>query len=449
MGDCGINIRSGTVTLGDSSSPNNVSKRFELGTSVASAQSSAALTYLSALSSVFAEATMPDADISYSFGDILKKSISAPTPPSPSIDTSGEPTVGELISIAVPTVTIPSYTVIEPGIVDLGYDEAAYYSDIQDALMVALVNFIENGGTGIDADTEAALWERGRERQAILNGSLYSEASAHIASKGYNLPACILTGLLSESLLEQNRADVQLENEILIEQARLTRAQSDYSIKAAITFEGQEKTHFNNIANRTLDCAKAAVQVIIDLYLTKLDAYIVKLEAARVSAEIAKIQAGAVAATNENTVNIYKADIEGYKVRLQAEIGIAETIAKIYGFKVMAYEIEAKTAMLDLDVQIKKYQGGIDQAKNETVLSLKEAEMVIQEYLGSLQLTAASGLAKGRVYTQWLAAALGMANASASLGESVTRAATCTDSSTGTKIRSDSYSDIHRYDHEG
>lgn len=446
MSDCPINIRSGLVTLGDSSSPNYVSKRFELGKSIASAQSSAALAYLSALSSVFAEAVMPDADISYSFGNILQKSISAPAPPSPSIDTSGEPTVGELISITVPTITIPPYTVIEPGEIDLGYNEASYYSDIQNALMAALVDFIENGGTGIDADTEDALWERGRERQIVLNENLYNEANNHIASKGYNLPACILTGLLSESLTEQNRADIQLEHEILIEQARLTRVQSDYSIQAAIAFEGQEKVHFNNIANRTLDAAKTAVQVVIDLYLVKLNAYITKVEAARVEAEIAKIQANAVAATNENTVNVYKADIEGYRAKLQAEIGIAETIAKIYGFEVMAYETEAKTAMLSLDAQIKEYQGRIDQAKNETVLSLKEAEMMISEYLGSLQLTATSTLTKGRIYSQWLAAALGMANASASLGESVTRAATCTDSSIGASARSDSYSDIHRYD---
>ena len=449
MGDCNLNVRSGSVTLGGSPSDSHVAERFNLGSSIASGQSSAASNYLNALKSIFADAEMPDADIPYNFGNIQQKSITAPTPPSPSIDTSGEPTIGELINITIPTITIPPYTVIEPGEVDIGYDEAAYNSDIQNALTTALVDFIENGGTGIDADIEDALWERGRERQVTLNDKVYNEANNYLASKGYNLPACILTGLLSESLAEQNRANEHLEYEILIEQARLTRAQSDYSIHAAITLEGQEKEHFNNIANRTLDCAKAAVQVVINLYFTKLDAYIIKVEAARLSAGIAKVQADAVAAANENTVNVYRADIEGYKAKLEAEIGIAETLAKIYGFEVMGYEVKAKTAMLSLDAQIKEYQGRIDQAKNETALSLKEAEMAIQEYLGKLQLTVASGLAEGRVYSQWLAAALGMANASASLGKSVSRAATCTDSYTGASSRSDSYSEIHRYDHEG
>lgn len=445
MADCPIRIRSGSVTQGDSSSPNYVSERFNLGGSIASAQSSTGIAYLNALSSVFADATMPDMDISYDFGSILKKSISPPVSPDLSVDTGEAPTMGGLISISVPTITIPPYTVIEPAIVGIGYNEATYQSDIQDALIAALVEFIENGGTGINADVEAALWERGRGRQAVLNERLHSEANNYMASRGYTLPARVLTGLLSESLLEQNRADTQLEYEILIEQDRLERAQSDYSIHAGVTLEGQEKEHFNNIANRTLDCAKAAVQVIIDLYLAKLDAYVLKVEAARISAGIAKVQADAVAAENENVIDVYKADIEGYKAKLEVEIGLVEALAKVYGFEVMGYETEAKAAMLDLDAQVKEYQGRVDQAKNETALSLQEAEMAIQSYLGELQLTATTNSAKGRIYAQWLAAALGMANASASLGESVSRAATCTDSYSETNAKSSRYAEIHSY----
>lgn len=449
MGDCPVYVRTGNVTLGDSPSGGDVSERFNLGASIASTQSAAAISYLKALSSVFADATMPDTNIPYDFGSISQMPISPPEVPVLSVDPVESPTMGELISISIPTITIPPYTVIEPDTVDIGYNEATYQSDIQDALIAALVEFIENGGTGINVDIEAALWERGRGRQAVLNERLHNEANNYMASRGYNLPACVLTGLLSESLLEQNRADVQLEYEISIEQARLERAQSDYSIHAGVTLEGQEKEHFNNIANRTLDCAKAAVQVIIDLYLAKLDAYIIKVEAARVSAGIAKVQADAVAASNENVIDVYKADIEGYKAKLEVETGIAEAIAKVYGFEVMGYEAEAKAAMLDLDAQVKEYQGRIDQAKNETALSLQEAEMAIQSYLGALQLTTTTKSAEGRIYAQWLAAALGMANASASLGESVSRAATCTESYTGTNARSDRFSEIHSYNETG
>lgn len=443
----------GTITMGVNETTTLVTERFELAEQVAIDQIALAETYLSSLSTLFANAVMPDSDIVYDFqnitldSDLTSNRPEAPTDEEMSIDVPADPVVGTLATISIPTITIPIYDLVEPGATELGYTEATYNSDLQTALKIALIDFIENGGTGLGADVEDALWERGRARQEILNERVYDEANEFFASRGYTIPSGALGGRLTEAIAEQTRADAQLNFEILIEQARLARAQSEHTMNASLMLEGQDKEQFNNIANRTLEAAKVAVQVIIDLYNARVAAFISKMESTKLIVEAEKLKVDAAVAANRGIIDIYTADIDGFKTKLAAEIGIVEAIAKVYGYKIAGYEADAKVAALDLDAQIKTYQAKIDQANNQTTLSLKEAEMTIQSYLGALQLTADSIKASGNISAQIAAAALSAVNASASLGDSVSRQASSNESDVDTTSDSESFAEIHTYHH--
>lgn len=443
----------GTITMGVNETTTLVTERFELAEQVAVDQIALAETYLSSLSTLFANAVMPDSDIVYDSQDITLDSDltsnrpEAPTDEEMSIDVPADPVMGTLATISIPTITIPSYDLVEPGATELGYTEATYNSDLQAALKTVLIAFIEDGGTGLGATVEDALWERGRDRQTILNERTYDEANEFFASRGYTIPAGALSGRLTEALAEQTRADAQLNYEITIEQARLARAQSEYTMTAGLGLEGQEKEHFNNVANRTLEAAKVAVQVIVDIYNARVTAYVAKVEGSKLTVEAEKIKVDAAVAANRGIIDAYTADIDGFKAKLTAELGIVESIAKVYGFKIAGYEADAKVAALDLDAQIKTYQAKIDQANNQTTLTLKEAELTIQSYLGALQLTADAIKASGNISAQVAAAALSAVNASASLGDSVSRQASSSESDVDTTSDSTSYSEIHKYDH--
>ena len=442
----------GTISMGTNETTTLVTERFELAEQVAIDQIALAETYLASLSSLFADAVMPDSDIVYDFqnitldSDLTSNRPEAPSAAEMSIDVPADPVMGALLTISIPTITIPTYDLVEPGATELGYTEAAYNSDLQAALKTALIDFIENGGTGLGEDVEDALWERGRSRQELLNEKVYDEANEFFASRGYTIPPGALGGRLTEALAEQTRADAQLNFEILIEQARLARAQSEYTMNASLTLEGQDKEQFNNIANRTLEAAKVAVQVIIDLYNARVTAYVAKIEGSKLTVEAEKIKVDAAVAANRGMIDVYTADIDGFKAKLAAEIGIVEAIAKVYGYKIAGYEADARVAALDLDAQIKTYQAKIDQANNQTTLSLKEAELTIQSYLGALQLTSDAIKAGGNISSQIAASALSAVNASASLGDSVSRAASSSESDIDTTSDSTSYAEIHRYD---
>lgn len=443
----------GTITMGVNETTTLVTERFELAEQVAIDQIALAETYLASLSTLFANAVMPDSDIVYDFQDITLDSDltsnrpEAPTDEEMSIDVPADPIIGTLMTISIPTITIPTYDLVEPGVTELGYTEATYNSDLQAALKTALIDFIENGGTGLGADVEDALWERGRARQQILNERVYDEANEFFASRGYTIPAGALSGRLTEALAEQTRADAQLNFEIMIEQARLARAQSEHTINASLALEGQDKEQFNAIANRTLEAAKVAVQVILDLYNARVAAFISKMESTKLIVEAEKLKVDAAVAANRGIIDIYTADIDGFKAKLAAEIGIVEAIAKVYGYKIAGYEADARVAALDLDAQIKTYQAKIDQANNQTTLTLKEAELTIQSYLGALQLTSDAIKASGNISAQIAAAALSAVNASASLGDSVTRSASSNESDIDTDSDSESYAEIHTYQH--
>ena len=436
----------GDIPMGDNEAALLVKERFELAEQLAIDQVDLAQTYLTALSTLFADAVMPEFDIPYNFKDITLDS-DFPSPPErpapPSIDVPPDPVLGSLHTISIPTITIPTYDLVEPDTVEILFNEPVYYSALQDVLKPALIAFVRDGGTGLGSDVEDALWERGRNKQAILNERVYDEASEFFASKNYTIPPGALGGRLTEALAEQTRADAQLNFEILIEQARLARAQSEYTMGTALTLEGQDKEQFNNVANRALDYAKAAAQVIIDFYTAKVQAFVAKYQGIKLMVEAEKLKVDAVTAANKGIVDIYVAEIEGFKSKLQAEVAIIEAIAKIYGYQIAGYKAEAEVAAMDLDAQIKVYQAKIDQASNQTTLVLKEAEMLIQAFLGALHLTSDAIKASGNISAQIAASALSAVNASANLGDRTTRTA----HKSSNKHTSNSCSEVHRYDH--
>ena len=370
-----------------------------------------------------------------------------PSPPSITISSGDAPVMGELNSFSMPTITIPPYTVTEPGAIELDYDEAVYQSAIQDALKVALLEYLNNGGTGLGIDVEAALWERKRGERDLLNEKAYSEAEEFIASKNYCMPAGALNGLRTGILAEQTRADTEINLAIAVEQARLARGQSEHTMSMSIAFEGLEKKQFNDVANRTLECAKVTAKVIIDLYLAKMQGYVRQLEAARISVEAKGAAVKTTAAINKATVEAFKANVKAYEAKLLVEVGIVEAYAKLFGFEISGCVACARIASLDLSAQIKEYQNGIDHANNETALSLRESEIAISAYLKAAGLAASAMSTVSGFSSQVIASGLSSITVSASIGDTLHQVSRASSRNTKSSRYSKNCSEIHRYDH--
>lgn len=405
---------------------------------------------LSSLASIFdtdstdAEFSHPPQDSFLSGGGV---SGCLPSAPNISIDKGDVPVMGELNTFSMPTITIPPYTISEPPATELAYDEAVYQSDIQAALKAELLLYLKDGGIGLGAEVEAALWERKRGERELSNERAYTEVEELIASKNYCMPAGALNGLLLGLLAEQTRVDTEINLGISTEQARIARDQSEHTMNMAIASEGLEREHFNNVANRVLECAKATTKVIIDLYLAKMRGYVKRLEATKISVEAKRTEAGVIATMNEAKIEAFSADVKAYEAKLLVEVGIIETSAQLFGFKIAGCTAKARLASLELDAQIKGYQNSIDQANNETALSLQESETAIRTFLKSAQIASSAISTTSGFSSQVIASALSAINISASIGDTLhqtTRSATI---DTKSSRSSSSCSEIHRYDH--
>jgi len=379
--------------------------------------------YLGVLSALFANAQMPETDIDYSFvEDALTTEIESKRPEAPTIAASevNAPSLPDIAEVTAPTITVPSsdFGDVET---DFSFDEPAYSSDLIDAVKTALKNYVENGGTGLGADVEDAIWERARARLEIVNERTYNEALEFFAARGFTMPPGALAGRLQEALQEQTRADEQINYEIMIEQARLAQNNTQHVLTTSVNLEGIEKQFANQIAQRAFEKARAAADVIINTYNAKVAAYVAYMEATRTEAMVEEIKANIQINNNRQKVEVFRAEVEKFKADLAQELGIVESVAKVYGFKVAGYEADAKVAVAVLEAQIKQYEGKITQATNQTNLSLKEAEMVLNSYLGSLALQERAAEGNANVAAQLAASAMNSVNASTHLGYSVGR----------------------------
>jgi len=408
--------------------------------------------YLDTLAALFTDISPPTSDISYAFqesaidNDLTSLRPEAPSDADLTPETITAPSRPVFSTVTVPTVTIPAYDIVEPD-VDFNYDETGYSSDLNTALIAVVKDFLAEGGTGLGAETESALWERARNRTELENERLYAETENYFAARGYEIPPGMLSGRLLEITKEINRNNQQLNYEITIEQARLAKEHSQFIISSSIQLEGQEKELFNSSANRLLDAAKAAAEVILRVYTTKVEAYVNRIKGSSLEVETEKLKADIVTQSNQNLVSVYQSDIEAYKINVTTELSIIENIAKVYGYKIAGYEADSKAMAITLDAQIQEYKAKIEQANNQTTLSLKEAELTLQGYLGSTGLTIEGQKAMANISSQLAASAMSSVNASASLSDSLSRGVSMGYSHNETLTNSARLSETHTYPH--
>ena len=193
------------------------------------------------------------------------------------------------------------------------------------------------------------------------------------------------------------------------------------ALETSTKLEGISQGLADKIADRAYQFAKDAVTVVVDVYNAKVNAFATRLRAKESEIGIEEVRANVKIASNKHLLDKYAAEIEAYKVNVASELAIVENIAKVYSYRVMGYEADAKVAASDLDAQIKVYQGNIDQAYNETRLTLAEADMTLRSYLGALALQLGAEKAAGNIAAQLAASALSAVNASAGLSYSVGR----------------------------
>lgn len=512
-------------------------------------------------------------------GDIPNVNI-IDLPTKPSLNFPTVPTIEQLVIPTIPsidkiqfegTMPVDDLTAPEPLFV---FNEVSYQSDVLDQLKVKILERLAEGATGLSSEVEQVIWDRAIHRTELEEQKAYIEVENYFASRGAVLPPGALSGRLQEIIIEIQRNRINLNNDIMTEQAKLAQTNEQNILNASLQLENMLTGFTNQITQRSFEVAKYTVEGALKIYeikvlkynalletyktaaqvyesrvrasIAELEAYRIQLEGIKVNAEVqglyveiyksqlagvelllnayktemeganiaaqlerAKLEnykvkidvytatiagktaefnlyqariTGEAAKTqvfseqvkayseqinaiksvsdiqllslqkvqieNKNKLDVYLADIERYKTDLIGETTRLDTIAKVYGYKISAYEADAKVVGIELETQLREYDLKTTQTKAQIELALKEVEIALDNARQYHAMQIEGAKAGANVSAQVTASALSSVNANASLGYSDS------DSSSQSTSTSESYSEsedfssshVHTYD---
>lgn len=265
-----------------------------------------------------------------------------------------------------PTVTLVAPTIREytPG--------AQYTSALLTSLQASLLERITTGGTGISADVEGAIWDRGREREA----KAYRDGIAELDKMerlGWALPPGVFFAKRAEMITEREAQDRGHSREVMIKAAELELDNVKHALTTATQLEGMSINYANSVEQRLFEATRYATEAGVAIFNAKVEQYRalvqvyqtkVNIYEAQVRAEIAKVDAYRATVDAErakadvnrvlvdqyrvqieaalSNIEIYKAEISG----IQAKAEIERTKVMIYGEQVRAFgaRVNAYTA---------------------------------------------------------------------------------------------------------
>lgn len=272
-------------------------------------------------------------------------------------------------------VTIPSFTPPVLSLFDepaptftgavpdpfVGWAEPVYTSVFGTRVSDTLTTMMD-GGTGLTADVEAAIWARARGREDTIARKAIMEAANEWGSRGYTMPPGELR-LAAIAVVNGNNEKVSsLGRDVAIAQADLEQKNRQFAVEKGISYEGLMVSIFLAVTDRSFQLAKFAVESQILIYNAQIAGFNVEQQIYAQKIERSKM-----------ALQYAMAQIEAFKAQLDAQKLIGEIdntliqgyIAKVNAFnaQVAAYGELVKAAVARASIEkgkIDLYRGEID-----------------------------------------------------------------------------------------
>lgn len=328
--------------------------------------------------------------------------LGAPTPITiPTASLPDIPTMDALTPIVIPTfagITEPTFTDSDPGmgatnLSGLGYTEPHYTPTVD---VASVITRIFNGGMGLTAAVQSALFDAARAREDQTGLAAEEEAFDTFAARGFGIPPGMLVEAVSVAQQNSRLAVNGLERDILTKAAQWQLDMLKTAIAEGVMYEGNLLTAFTAMANRTLEASKAqleidmrGVDVAIAVFNAKqqarqINATVFKTrwegEATKVSAFKAQIDAqAAIGQVNEQLVRIYVAKYQGLETAARVfseEMRGAQIHSEIEKNRTENYANAVKAWGMLLEARKTPLQVYSEKMKGEAVrVSAQEAEI--------------------------------------------------------------------------
>lgn len=327
-----------------------------------------------------------------------------------------EPTMDALNEISIPAFTFPTlptfsatapvFTAAAPSPV-VYFDEPVFADSLAAAVKAKVEEWLQ-GGTGLPAAVEQALFDRARSREQMVTNKRVDEAMSAFAARGFMLPNGALAAAVAEAQESGALRESDLSRQIYLQSAQWEIENLRFAVGNGITLTGQFMGLFQEAARRSFEVARLrldaelriydaavtlfnaqqnAYQVEANVFKTRLDGELAKLTAyrAQIDAQLA------IGQLNEQLVKVYLARIEGLKASVSlytARMDGAKTQADIARTQIEGFRAEVEAYSAKLQAQKVVWDGYEAQVRGEAAKgSIIEAESrafgsVVQAQIG-------------------------------------------------------------------
>lgn len=323
--------------------------------------------------------------------------------------------VSAFSGVSLPTFTddLTELTVVAPDIREYT-PGSGYTSSLLTATQARLLSVITDGtDTGLPADVETALWDRGRDREYRQTADALLELD-RMETLGYSFPPGVFLDSRIKIQTEMGYNVANISREIMVKQAELHLTNIMDAQKTAVQLEGVLINYTNSVEQRLFDSCKYATEAGIAVYNARVQAYAAYVDGfkarvavyeAQVRGELARVEAyRAEIAAEEAKAQVNTALVNQYKVQVDAALSSIE----IFKARIAGIQSKAEIEKLKVEIfgeQVRGYTARINAytAGVEGFRAKVQAEGVKQDAFRSkvqafeAQVSSASKLIEGRI----------------------------------------------------
>jgi hypothetical protein len=271
------------------------------------------------------------------------------------------PTLANLTELSIPTFTfpdLPTFDGTEPTFDEarpstaLIWAEPEYDSDLLDDVTAKVRSWLQ-GGTGLPAAVQQALFDRARGRELFTALEAQQTAFDAFSAKGFSMPPGMLAEQVNVAVEKSRLAQNVLSRDILIESAKWEIENLRFAIEKGIALETVLIGKFMEFAKRTFEAARFQVESEINVFNAMVSVYNAKQQGYRTAAEVFKIR-----------IDGELAKLRVFEAEIQAEIAKGQLNEQ----KVREYEARLKATMSLIDIYKAKMEGAriqSDVARNQ------------------------------------------------------------------------------------
>lgn len=286
--------------------------------------------------------------------------------------------IRDIVELGIPAITVPTVTwedivvdfsihVTKPDLPDVEFNfpttkptmgelreypifefPLSDFNALNNETIAAIRAKLAAGGTGLGAAVEAAIWDRMRSRNDAKNLAAYEEAMNYFAARGWELPPGALAGRLAMIQSEILRSETDISNDIAVKQAELALDNEKFIYELAY------KT-CTEYQRNTVEVIAQQNKAVVDVFVAQMDGY-----KADVTAEAARVDA---------LGKIIVALMDGYKAEAQAEAAVVDAKSREVEARIKLQLGKAEVAMkiTDVEVEIAKFTYGMQVEMFKTI----------------------------------------------------------------------------------